>query len=350
MHKLKTLATLVVYLWFQQAYCLNLLAHTRDFDFNPKTAPQVGIEIELIGLTAEQTSHLLLNFFKGSVTTEKVNESLERFGAMIPFIYTEYYHQSPLVPNFLVKADDNSTSNDNFDPNQMVVEIVTQPLSSKDVLLFDHATKNLKIHGAKGTNGVNPVSIQYNVELGQGKRKNIHVEVVLNILRQYYMPQYRGQIHDFWGAPTVRKSFVGGFTKSMMERILSSHYKPNWREFFDDFMYRQSLELLGHPHAWSLDIKDVRAKVQKQLHREGFKKLLPILKYNHVRISSLLMFMFPDDWMTSFLEQTTWFKALPIVEFREPNNDFRVWEHYRSIVGFVQKVQLNGCNSALTRR
>lgn len=105
---------------------------------------------------------------------------------------------------------------------------------------------------------------------------------------------------------------------------MNPRYAPNWDDLYFDSMYRSSLELLGQSDAWTISKDKGRQKLQQLVKARGFEALLPVVKWNFARYSSLMLYMRPDDWLSQFLIQTGWFKAYPILEFHHPNNDFQV--------------------------
>ena len=323
-----------------QAFSLGLLTTALENHFDPKKAPRVGIEVELAGLSVEKITDILSTVLGGEKDTVVVIEqdTNSTSGQMETFRVIQKKLKNTLIGNILIKPEDNSTDNSNLKSNYAqtnIVEIVTQPLFYGQVLLLQRALIALKSHGAYGTEHGFAISIQANIEMAGGRREDIKVENVLNIMRNYLKPSNRKDIADELNVPSFRKKYLGEYSEGMMSRILDSNYNPTWKEFYLDFMYRQSLERLGNPKAWTMSAERARWTLRNILKTQSFEVLLPVVKWNFIRASSLFMYMQPDDWLTGYLIGTGWFHAYPILEFREPNNDFNL-KIIDKIIGFVQ--------------
>lgn len=333
---------LLGFLWGVSAFAQSLLTVSENIYFNPSTAHRVGLEVELAGLSVDEITKAAQKVLGGSIQTHRKLESYvnAKTGRLEHFRIKEKELVDSLIGSLAIKPEDNGTDNSDLKESfakSQIVEVVTAPLSFSQVVLFQEALNEIRAQGALGTEGGFPISIQVNVELGEGQPENIMVKDVLNIMRNYLKPLHRQQIADELNVPSFRQKYLGLYSPGMMSRILSASYNPSWEEFFLDFMYRQSLEVLGYQEAWSLSEEKVRETLKQELAEKSFEAILPVIKWNYVRASSLFMYMFPDDWLTVHLEETTWFHRYPILEFREPNNDFNVLGATKKIMGLVQR-------------
>lgn len=329
-------------LWGFSAFSQSLLTTAESVYFDSKTSPRVGIEVELAGLSVDKVSRAAQKVLRGSVRDRQKLESYvdKKTGRIEHFRVTEKELVDSLIGLLAIKPEDNGTSNSDLKENftkTRIVEIVTSPISFEQVILFQEALNEIRSQGGLGTEDGFPISIQVNVEMGKGKPENIKVTDVLSILRNYLKPLHRLQIAEELSIPLFRKKYLGLYSPEMMSRILDKSYAPSWEKFFMDFMYRQSLEVLGRKDAWLMSDEVVRELLMQELNEKGFEAILPVIKWNYVRVSSLFMYMFPNDWLTRYLEETTWFHKNPILEFREPNNDFNALGTTKKIVGLVQR-------------
>ncbi|MCB0379546.1 MAG: amidoligase family protein [Bdellovibrionales bacterium] len=337
---MKVVTFLLIFSLALQALAANPLIVAEDRYFDPAFMPRVGIEIELTGLSLEELAPIIQKKIGGVIQVYKKEEWDFDPATKKPLRYYVVGKQieKSLLGALIIKPEDNGTSNDNLKEayqKTQVVEIVTEPLNYAQVEVLQKAMDAIKEAGALGTSRVSSVSIQINVEMGEGLRENILVNDILTILRGYLHPDPRKDIGFHFKVPKHRQKYLGLFSDGMMERLMDPLYHPSWEKFFEDFMYRQSLEILGFAKAWSFSPKRARRLLRREVEAKGFEVLLPVMKWNYIRVSSLMMFMFPKDWLTQYLLETDWFKDHPILEFREPNNDFRVNSKVRKITGHV---------------
>lgn len=346
MKKLAVFSLLVI------ASILSFQAGAVDFDFvesaisewfDPEKAPIVGLEVELTGLGQEQISNILHEFLGGTVQIKKKSHRmLDEQGRPKQWDIQIFKHKQTKIGSFRVELDDNGTGLEDFDKHKVVVELVTTPLQPAAVEEFSKALIHLQQKGARGVDSGEPLSIQLNLQVGDGTRESVSMDGLLAFLRNYFSPTHREILEQYYHVPANRRDYIGEYTPGMMKRILDPDYKPTKRQLFDDFMYRQSLELFGYENAWTMELELVKALVQTRVEKQGLEVLLPIMKWNNLRLSSLMMFLFPDDWISQYLDSTWWFKALPIMEVREPSSDFRLREYYRTIVGLFIKSMNEG--------
>lgn len=318
--------------------------------YSPQKMPIVGLEVELTNMSQKNVSKYLHQLLGGYVVIEEKEYAGRNLqGESITWRVLVYKHKDTRIGSFYVELDENGTSGRALQQENAVVEVVTRPLVAETVTIFDHALLELQRLGAMGVDSGQPVAIQLNLQVGDGSRETIDVHKLIEFLRNYYMSSHRHILDNYFSVPEIRKKYIGEYSPEMMKRILDSNYKPTSAQFYEDFMYRQSMEILGDSKAWSMSVQDVRDRLKSKVTVSGVDVLLPVVKWNHVRISSLLMFLFPDEWMSKYLLQSKWVRALPIIEVREPNSDFRLLDYYQTLGGLFIKSFYEGAFVFLER-
>lgn len=299
---------------------------------------RTGIEIEFTGLSLPQALELIHSHVGGNIvkkekriktTVKEINENGMVYNeAVIP----EWIIENSSLGELVIKVDNNQVDDDSIlRPEDTVLELVTSPIRKKEVFKLQQILTALKNHGAKGTADGEAVSIQYNTEINEGKIATFDWQYLVNLMRVYLAPEHREQIDPSLKVPEFRRDYVALYSQGFLVRLLDKSYKPTDRELFDDFFYRQSLELLGIDGAWTMDI----AKAQKVLLSQKNPIVPLVAKQNKLRISSLLAMAFPNDPITKLYVSSGWISPMPIVEWREPNNDFNVLQHYREVMGLM---------------
>ncbi len=337
----KTLIVLTFLFWGHLSFAQNFLDQSERFLFNPKEAPRIGLEVELTGLNALEMAEVLKIHLGGKVIKKsRIEKEMDiETGRMISYRVHELHLIGSSMGSVIVKPEDNSTSNtkvlDNYAQTR-IFEIVTPPIRVEQVPPLQDALDEMKRRGAMGTLDGYAVAIQVNVEMAEGNPDKIKAKNILSILRNYLKPEHRQQIQKDLKVADFRQPYLGLFTPGMMDRILDPGYEPSNKKFFLDFMYRQSLELLGERGAWTLSETEVREKLPQLIENRNFDVLLPVMKYNYIRVSAVLMFLFPDDWISQYMDRTGWFHRYPILEFREANSDFILLKRVKQFLGIVQ--------------
>lgn len=307
---------------------------------------RVGIEVEFKGLQALRSAEIVKEELGGTI--EQIDEVIkttikghDSYGKPLynEIINREYVVRKTLLGDILLKPETNQVTDESMvESKEMIVELVTEPIQEKDASKLDSVLLKIKNAGAMGTDLETAISTQINVEMFNGVRKNAQVGTVINLMRGYLRPEHKNQIDERLQVPDIRKPYVEGYSKKMMKLLLDPEYKPTWRNLYDDFIYRQSLEVLGDKRAWTDPIELVRERL---LNRSD--AVVPkVVKQNCLRISSLLMWIFPEDPMSKLYDETGWAKARPLVEFREWNNDFVVSSPVRQALGLMSAVKKYG--------
>jgi hypothetical protein len=328
---------------FSGSFCwgINFLHFTDQYVFNSEQVPRLGIEIEFSGLSQMTTAQVLAHSLGGEIQSI-VNSDYSyepHTGQRQTYATQELHILNSRIGKIIVKPEDNGVDDASLEEKLLasqVLEIVTEPIDYNEIQLLQKALDLLKLLGATGTSEHNPVAIQVNMEIGRGQREAISSHDIISILRTYFLPNhYLDIIEELQPAPQ-RQEYLGLFTPMMMQRLWDPDYRPNNYGFYLDFMYRQSLELLGQPQAWNWSEERVRGELPKLLRQRSFQKLLPIMKFNDIRVSAVLMFLYPDDWLSQYLKSTGWFHQYPVLEFRAANSDFQLLKRVRQFVGLTQ--------------
>ncbi len=221
-------------------------------------------------------------------------------------------------------------------------EIVLPPLTYENIELFDKLSTALVDLGAIGANAENGVSTQVNVEmpplapsLGGNPQA---LKNLINLLRIYSRPEHIEQMKDKLNIPEIRKQYLYEMQPGFLKKLHDPDYNPTLREFYDDYLYRQSLEFLGFRNAWTLPTEDA-----KQLLLDQQEIIVPqVVKMVRLRVSSLLLQAFPEDPLSRAITLMKWARPLPIVEMKEFNNDFDFGRTIRRALGIVHSAELFG--------
>lgn len=326
-------------------------------------ATQVGIEAEFTGISIFKAKDLLVDPHVWGGTVEDIpfelgikkgTDGVERMATSPRFKLRD-----TKAGKIIIKVEGNELlPEDHVDKglSSMVTEIVTSPIKQlARVNAFQAGMNVLKANGAAGTDQGHAVSLQANVELisaeengvmNSEKLKALDPMFVVHLLQNYYDPANRKSIEEVVMVPDFRAPYVGDLTPGLQEKMFNSKelQVSSWNELYDLLMYRQVAELMmGKERAWSLPIEDVRRLVRQVANAENFNRyFLPIVKWNRLRWSSLLIGALPDDPVSVFLRESYWVTPHPIVEFREFNQDFDAFRMTKWAVGFVQATRQLG--------
>lgn len=304
----------------------DLLKFAAEHAFDPTDAARVGIEVEMAGLNTKNIAQITQKYVGGDITVVP-NE----------YGFPEYHILRSQVGKLIVKPEDNSSSTEvdiekNYEKTR-ITEIVTEPLHYPQVEKLQEAMDALKAAGAEGTKEGHAVSIQTNEEIGRGRPQDFSTKIILDPLRNFLDPLNRQNIGESLDIAEFRQKYIGPFSPGFMRKLQSSAYDPSWREFYNDFMYRQSAELIGVQRPWSRPLSEVKMQVMGHLNTHGFEKIMQVVKWNDIRISSLMIYIFPHEPLSKYLVETTWFRGYPAVENRVRDNDFNVKRAVRENLG-----------------
>lgn len=311
---------------------------------------RTGLEVEFSGLKLDVVTKVLKNIAGGTpkLETEDYVYVDPTDGKSHHYLNNYTTNESPTLGLLVAKPEDNAPTLAELhklmgDSNRVrethVIEVVTAPLWPRQLPLFQAALNELSLRGGVGTTPEEAVAFQVNVEMGHGDPGLIYPEDVTTILRNYLRPQNRAAIRAHMQVPLIRQKYLGYPAPGFRERLFSPGYLPDWDRLYMDSMYRSVLEELKDPEAWTCTDNQARARVKAAVRRWGFEVVLPVLKWNFVRYSSLMMFMRPNEWLSKELIKTQWFHGYPILEFREPNNTFNAVAPVDFVLSFVAASQ-----------
>jgi len=340
-----------------RAEAVDILNTAETVFFDPQDRTRLGIEIEFKGLGAYDAAEKIRSILGGEIRRkeERIKTSIRSYDSSGHPVYNEVIlHEFEVVDssigNVLLKPETNQIddvsgsenlehSNHSATSNKnVVVELVTPPIRYPDVQKLDRALEEINKSGARGTDAETAVSTQVNLEMFEGKRDKVHVPDILNILRAYLRPEHSEQIEAHLDVPDIRKPYISEYSPGFMKKLLDPKYLPTERELYDDFVYRQTMEFLGEPMAWSDPIE----KLKSELLKKPNPVVPEVVKQNRLRLSSLLMWMFPDDPMSKVYKETGWAVARPLIEFREWNNEFNATSPSRQALGLKSSAEKYG--------
>jgi hypothetical protein len=268
-----------------------------------------GMEIEYKGLSLVKAAEIAHNLLGGTVTFDKI-ENLDRMTL-----------KGSIIGDLVIKVETNMVKDNVIPPpEEWVCEIVAPPLRYIHLHWLQSLVTQLHEAGAIGTEGKNPVSVQTNLEI---LHPEAELSSVLKLTRFYLDPQNHQLILEELGVPKEeRMKFLGPYSAGMMKKLLDPNYHLTpARQVFDDFFYRQILELeTGDAFAWSKSIDAVK----RQIRQLGYPRNAQAIKLNSLRLSSLLMYLFPKDPYTKAIQEDAWAYARPLIEFRDENNNWDI--------------------------
>jgi len=325
---------------------VDVLRSAETMFFDPTDKSRVGIEVEFKGMMPEDAAKKAQAVVGGKIKPQEFTLQTNIIGHAADGkpIYgevklTKYLVEGSSVGTLVFKPELNQIDDvAKVDPKTQIVEMITEPVTYRETAAIDRVLTQLQGAGAKGTNPRTAVSTQVNLEMFGGKRDQVKMNEVLDLMRSYLRPEHKAQIDARMKVPAIRQPYVQGYSKGFTKRLLDASYRPTEREFFDDFFYRQSMELLGDKAAWT----DSLTKVQARFWAEKNPIVPRVVKQNSLRVSSLLMWMFPEDKLTKFIEESGWAYARPLVEFREWNNQFVVSQPVREALGLKEAAKKYG--------
>lgn len=288
-----------------------------------------GLEIEYTNVSLDESIRIAQEVLGG-----KIESSLTREGMEVRTL------RGGAINNFKIKVETNQTGESISAKSEWVYEIVGPPLTFEQNLLIQKVLDRLKQAGAKGSENGTPVSIQTNTEMkfktAARYITDADVEFEFKVLRNFYINH--DQIMSELSPVDSRLKYIQPLSPGMMKRLLDPTYQPKAKQILNDYIYRQSLELLGNSHAWTMHISDVK----KIIYREGFPIVRRVVKLNSYRFSSMLMYRFPHDPYFAKYKERTWTFSAPITEQRARNNDFNVASSMKQIVALRNATEKHG--------
>lgn len=292
---------------------------------------RVGIEMEMAGLSFEELERILSKHFKISKVTQAspIELHLTIPEGIIKLKIEGQAWRYELEPE---KYKAQLAEDIKVAPR----EIVFPPLTYQRASVLQAVSDDLEKAGALGTTPERAVAFQVNYEIGSLRDDERRVQDVVDILRTYYDESNMKQIDEVLQVPASRREFLNDLTPGFRKKLFNAGYTPSLREFFDDYLYRQSAELFGYRNAWTGSIDELWAfltRLKDPVHPT-------VLKMQRVRVSSLLLEAFPEDPLVKEVVASRWAVPAPIIEFREFNMVFKnVDSDIRTCLGLVGSVK-----------
>jgi hypothetical protein len=348
-HLYKSIFTLLIALSLcLDARAVDLLTTAEHTFFDENDHTRVGLESEFMGISLKDSAKTVQKRLGGTLVlkTTTLLTTIKGYGSDGKPIYNQvevpYYElKGSSAGNLLIKIENNQISDTEMAKSKdAVIELVTDPIGGKEKTLpkvekLQEAIDDLAKAGAIGTKGKNAISTQVNVEIGGGDKAKIKVMDAVNLMRSYFRPEHRKQIEDRIPVPKVRKEYVDSYSPGFLKKLLDPKYHPTWRELYDDYIYRQSLEEFGVKGAWTMPIEKARKALMAMKN-----PIEPhVVKQNALRPTSLLAYMVPGDPMSKFMIESGWIKPHPIFEFREFNNTMDVVGPTKQALGLVKAAE-----------
>ncbi|MFN8790983.1 MAG: amidoligase family protein [Bdellovibrionales bacterium] len=326
------------------AQAVDLLTTAEKVFYTPDNT-RVGIEVEFSGLSAQKVAEVVSQTLGGFTTTqmETLKTSIKEIRPDGTRIYNElsieeYVVHTKQLGKVLVKPETNQVTDASVDFKNVIVELVTEPIREHQSESLQQVMDALKKKGAQGTSDTNAVATQMNTEIAEGHLERIDWRQIVNVMRSYVLPNHRRQIEASLDVPRIRRKYVRTFSKGLQEKILDPRYRISGRGLYDDVIYRQSLEVLGFKDAWTMPI----AKARQTLLAQANPIVPQVVKQTALRLSSLLMFAFPDDPMTKIIHSSGWAVPRPLIEWREWNTNFNVKSPFKQAIGLLQAAKSYG--------
>ncbi|MBI3535816.1 MAG: amidoligase family protein, partial [Deltaproteobacteria bacterium] len=321
---------------------LSSIGHTQDFLTSAEKIffdesqikRRFGVEIEFTGLKDYQIEKIIEAVFHAQVI-----ERLEHGEVKFESPYGEIKLKIESSAWRIALTDPKQYQKQwEIDLRSAPREIVLPPLTYENIELFERLGAVLQEFGAIGTTASNAVSTQVNVEMPTLINNPDALKNLINLLRIYSRPEHVLQMQEKLKIPKIRQEYLYELQPGFLKKLQDPMYQPTLREFYDDYLYRQSLEFLGFRNAWTLPIEKAR-----ELLLDQPEVVVPqIVKMVRLRISSLLLEAIPDDPLSFAIRIQKWARPAPIVEFREFNNDFDFIKDIRRALGIVHSAETLG--------
>lgn len=340
------LSLFIVLSFSLQVLAVDLLTTAGKTFYSSDHSMRAGIEVEFSGIDFNKATELVQKLLGGTVTrsqfTLKTTIKEIKDGKVIynEATYPENVLKGTRIGTVILKLDNNQIDDEKMpDSSKQIIEIVSDPLRNEsEVEELQKVMTALKKAGAQGTSLDLAVSTQINVEVGQGKIENVDWSAIVDLLRNLYHPAHVRQRAALLKVPANRKPYISPLSPGLQRRILDKRYNPTPREFYNDVLYRQSLEILGYKDAWRMPTERAINTLLKSKN-----PIVPtVVKQTQVRLSSLLMWAFPNDPLSKLIEEAGWAKPRPLIEWREFNNDFNVIDPYKQTLGLMQSSETYG--------
>ncbi|MBN66682.1 MAG: hypothetical protein CMM94_03840 [Rickettsiales bacterium] len=212
-------------------------SYSRNFQDEPR---KVGIELEFIGVSIDQTADLISDIIGGS--RSRANDHV------LEIEHDDYgTFRVELDSSLMQKLSDSSKSNGEYaflakaghaalSPilSQVVpVEIVTPPLPIEAIDTFEDIVQALRSAGAKGTSAsqINAFGVHFNPDIPDKKP-----ETILAFIQAFGLlyPMLKESMEtDLTREVTP---FISPYPKEYVSMILHPDYAPNWQQLIDHYI------------------------------------------------------------------------------------------------------------------
>lgn len=305
---------------------------TAEAAYEPSMLDKDGPEVEMTNISMERAAEILVRRLGGHSF---------RFNAKTIRI------EGSKIGRIDVKLEVNETSDDKtidwkkMNPND-VIEIVGKPLNHVATRHYSRAIKALEKAGAIGTFGpngqINAVSAQLNI--GMTGTPQYMVDLGFDVARTVLSPNNQALGQHTWQIPDSRQPYLRAYSPGFMKQLYTSGYRPNEKEAFFDFFYRQTLEKeLGEMGEWAWKMSE--AEVRRRIIALNYPVHVDVIKLNQFKLASLLLYLNPDDPYAEAIRKQGWIQAASLTEFRNDNNVFNYMttkKRGRGIVSLVEKI------------
>ncbi len=350
--KFFVLISILISIVFFQVFCsdelnrksnLSLFNYSENIFFKVNDPRRFGVEIEFGGINSYDTAKILQTYFGGtlSISKREILVGIDNISKNSDQVYKvveidDYVVNGTSLGDLKVITEFNEESSIiDLAKVKKVTEVITPPLNVSKLYELDRMAMVLRQHGAKGTRNDLAVGIHVTCELNNGVIKDELSLLLVDLLRNIMSNKHWKENQYYLNIPNSRAKYLTPYSDGFMKKLLNPNYRPTMDELYDDFIYRQTLELLNiseSSFAWTRPINEVKKIVlsKKEI-------LIPeVVKFSPIKITSLLIAARPNDYMSKiFGEIEEWIKPGPVVEFRQFNNDFKISSAVKSALGLL---------------
>ena len=318
--------------------------------FSENDPRRFGIEMEFGGLNSRESAYLIKDKLGGQIEVIKrdinigVKEVLGN-GEIIYDVITidDYKVKNTRAGDITVITEYNETESVvDLKVAKPVTEVISEPVNLKVLPALQEMADAFKEAGAVGTDIGRPVGIQVTTELSDGLVSDKMNEFIVDLLRTIVNKKNRRENRFSLNVLPEREPYLHFFSENFKLKLMNLNYRPSMQELFDDFIYRQTLELMKLEEsnkAWKMSIKEVKKIVLSQEQQ----LIAEVAKFQPIKITSLLIMLRPNDPMSKlFHEVEKWIKPGPVLEFREANTDFKIDKVVKRALGTLNLVENHG--------
>lgn len=302
---------LLVTLISTRAVGFNFLQSAQYLFFTPGDNTRVNIELEYLSQNLSQTTEIITHALGGTFT------------------------QSTSHNNTIVHINNTSVGNLVLINHNGLIQLYAKGKTEAQVLQLQQAVSQL------ARESTSLINTRVWVEMGEGVRDQIRVSEVLTLLRNYFNPENFSQINSDLAIPESRKWLARPCSFGFTSKLADQNYNPSWQELYNDYVVRQTLELLGDSNAWTLDINVAKEKITSITNQSQLLKLEQIISSSGLQVTALMLWLFPEDPISIKLTESRLVTAEPAILFQGWNASFDIDSPVRQALGTVE-VSLSG--------